>query len=250
MGRKFLVGGNWKMNGSLELAKTLVNSLNSQKWNTDLLEVVIAPPFPYLSVVRESLRKDVGVSAQNVYFEKSGAFTGETSTEFLKDLKIEWTLTGHSERREYFHESNEIVAKKTAHALASGIKVILCCGEKLEHRESGQTNDIVFAQLKAVADQVKDWTNVVIAYEPVWAIGTGKVATPEQAQDTHADIRKWLAENVSADVAANTRILYGGSVNGKNSASLAGQADIDGFLVGGASLKEAEFAQIIANANV
>lgn len=188
----------------------------------------------------------------------------------LKDLGVDWVILGHSERREYFHESDELVGEKTAFALAAGVSVIACVGEKLEEREANITNDVVARQLKGIANHVKDWTNVVVAYEPVWAIGTGKVASPEQAQDVHAFLRQWLAENVSQKAADETRILYGGSVNGGNCKTLAGKPDIDGFLVsfhiyiyifffcwgshllmyffllqvGGASLK-AEFGEII-----
>lgn len=149
----------------------------------------------------------------------------------LKDLGLEWVILGHSERREYFHESDELVGQKTAFALAAGLSVIACIGEKLEEREANITNDVVARQMKAIAAEVKDWTNVVVAYEPVWAIGTGKVASPEQAQDVHEFLRQWLAENVSEKAAEETRILYGGSVNGGNCKTLGGKPDIDGFLV-------------------
>ncbi|KAJ3214650.1 hypothetical protein HDU67_001410 [Dinochytrium kinnereticum] len=247
MPRKFLVGGNWKMNGGRALVDTLVNGLNGAKWSENV-EVVIAPPAPYLDMVRTKLRKDVGVSSQNVYSEKKGAFTGEISVDFLKDLNIEWTLIGHSERREIFNEDDELLGKKTALAIASGIKVIFCVGEKLEHREANITNDVIFKQLKALAAAIPAaaWSSIVIAYEPVWAIGTGKVASPQQAQEVHVDIRKWIADNVSPDVAEATRILYGGSVNAKNSGELQREPDVDGFLVGGACLT-LDFLTIIAS---
>eukprot|EP00475_Leptophrys_vorax_P021613 TRINITY_DN2935_c0_g2_i1.p1 TRINITY_DN2935_c0_g2~~TRINITY_DN2935_c0_g2_i1.p1 ORF type:complete len:189 (-),score=18.60 TRINITY_DN2935_c0_g2_i1:229-750(-) len=155
-----------------------------------------------------------------------------------------WVILGHSERRHILKETNEFIGQKQAYALAQGLGVIACVGELLEERESGHTFDVVFAQLKATADHVPSWDNVVIAYEPVWAIGTGKVASPEQAQEVHAAIRKWLRDNVSADVASKTRIIYGGSVSPANCATLAGEEDIDGFLVGGASLKGPDFATI------
>ncbi|ORY26428.1 triosephosphate isomerase-like protein [Rhizoclosmatium globosum] len=245
-GRKFLIGGNWKMNGSKALVDTLVTGLNNATWNTDEIEVVIAPPAPYLDLVRSKAKKEVNVSAQNIYFEKKGAYTGENSSEFLKDLGINWTIIGHSERREIFKESDEVTAKKVAFALAEGLSVIACVGEKLEEREANQTTEVVFRQLKAIAAVLKpsEWTNVVVAYEPVWAIGTGKVATPQQAQDVHHEIRTWLAANVSAEVAQATRILYGGSVGAKNSGELQKEVDIDGFLIGGASLT-GDFVTII-----
>lgn len=162
----------------------------------------------------------------------------------LKDVGADWVIIGHSERRAIFGESDELVAEKTAFALAEGMKVIACIGETLQEREAGQTEAVVFRQMKAIAAQVKDWTNVVVAYEPVWAIGTGKTASPAQAQDVHAALRKWLVDNVSADVSASLRIQYGGSVTAANCRELGSQPDIDGFLVGGASLKP-EFVQIV-----
>ncbi|KAJ2958103.1 hypothetical protein NQZ79_g6292 [Umbelopsis isabellina] len=243
MTRQFFVGGNWKMNGSISQVKDLVELLNKANVPSNT-EVVVAPPAIYIDRVRQALKKDIEVAAQNCYYKASGAFTGEISPEQLKDMGINWVIIGHSERREIFQESDEFVGEKTAYALKAGLGVIACIGEKLEERESGRTEEVCFRQLKAIAKYVKDWSKVVVAYEPVWAIGTGKVATPEQAQDTHAALRKWLKENVSDQVADQTRILYGGSVNGKNAAELGKKEDIDGFLVGGASLKP-EFADII-----
>ncbi|KAI7867290.1 triosephosphate isomerase [Spinellus fusiger] len=244
MVRNFFVGGNWKMNGSLTQVKALVKQLNEYAIPTGT-EVVVSPPSIYVDRVRQELKSEIGVAAQNSYVKASGAYTGEISPEQLKDLGIEWVILGHSERREYFKESDEFVGEKTAHALAAGVNVIACIGEKLEERESNQTTEVVTRQLKGVADKIKDWTHVVVAYEPVWAIGTGKVASPEQAQEVHSVLRKWLAENVSKDVADKTRIIYGGSVSGANAVELAKKEDIDGFLVGGASLKP-EFSTIVA----
>ncbi|KAK9765028.1 triosephosphate isomerase, variant 2 [Basidiobolus ranarum] len=244
MARQFFVGGNWKMNGSQELVKTLVQTLNDAEVK-DNVEVVIAPPTIYLQAVRESLRKEIGVAAQNIYTESKGAYTGEISADMLKDLGIEYAILGHSERREYFKESDEFVGKKTAAAIKAGLKVIPCIGEKLEEREANETTTVVFRQLKGIADELKeeDWKHVVLAYEPVWAIGTGKVATPQQAQEVHEEIRNWLKENVSAKVAEETRIIYGGSANAGNCVELGSNPDVDGFLVGGASLKP-EFVTI------
>ncbi|CAG8556918.1 9696_t:CDS:2 [Acaulospora colombiana] len=209
---------------------------------TQRFQIVIAPPAVYLDQTRQSVRKEIGVAAQNAYNATSGAYTGEISPEMLKDIDIEWVILGHSERREIFKESDEFVASKVAHALKAGLKVIACIGEKLEERESGTTTDVLRRQLSAISNKVTDWTNVVIAYEPVWAIGTGKVATPQQ--EAHEFIRKWLKENVSEETAQKTRIIYGGSVNAKNAPELGKQPDVDGFLVGGASLKP-EFVTII-----
>lgn len=210
----------------------------------DVVEVVVSPPYVFLPLVKDSLRSDFHVAAQNCWVKKGGAFTGEVSAEMLANLGIPWVILGHSERRALLDESNEFVGDKVAYALSQGIKVIACVGETLEQRESGSTMDVVAAQTKAIAERVSNWNDVVLAYEPVWAIGTGKVASPAQAQEVHFELRKWLEKNVSAEVAASTRIIYGGSVNGANSKELAGQADVDGFLVGGASLKP-EFIDII-----
>jgi triosephosphate isomerase (TIM) len=204
-----------------------------------MTETVIAPPALYLLLVREKSKKEIGVAAQNVFDKPNGAFTGEISVQHLKDSGIDWTILGHSERRTILGESDETVASKTKYATENGISVIWCCGESLEQRESGKTLDVIAHQLGALAAQVSDWSKIVIAYEPIWAIGTGKVATTEQAQEVHASIRAWLAKNVSQSVADETRILYGGSVSEKNCKDLSKQQDIDGFLVGGASLKPA-----------
>lgn len=250
MGRKFFVGGNWKCNGTTEEVKKIVEMLNAGKTpSTDVVEVVVSPPYVFLPLVKSILRPDFQVAAQNCWVKNGGAFTGEVSAEMLVDLCVPWVIIGHSERRLLLNESNEFVGDKVAYALSKGLKVIACVGETLEQREAGSTIEVVAAQTKAIADRVKDWTNVVIAYEPVWAIGTGKVATPDQAQEVHSELRKWLQNNVSAEVAANTRILYGGSVNGANCKELAAKPDIDGFLVGGASLKP-EFIDIINSAIV
>jgi triosephosphate isomerase len=246
MARKFFVGGNFKMNGSKSSIKEIVDNLN----NADLdknAEVVVSPPALYLPLVRETLRKDVEVAAQNVYDKPNGAFTGEISVSQLKDSEINWAILGHSERRTIIGESDEVISSKTKYATENGLKVIWCCGESLETREAGKTIEFVSAQIESLKSQISDWSNIVIAYEPIWAIGTGKVATTEQAQEVHAALREWLKKEVSPEASEKTRILYGGSVSEKNCNELAKQADIDGFLVGGASLKPA-FVDII-NAN-
>ena len=184
------------------------------------------------------------VSAQNCGAQGNGAFTGEVSADILVDMGIKWVILGHSERRSLYGETNEVVAKKLKYALEKGLNVILCIGEKLDEREAGTTNAIIKAQMDACKDSVKDWSKVVVAYEPVWAIGTGKVASPEQAQETQAYVRSWLNDNISEEVGKATRIIYGGSVTETNCADLIKQVDVDGFLVGGASLKPA-FADII-----
>ncbi|KAK1305014.1 hypothetical protein QJS10_CPB11g01949 [Acorus calamus] len=241
---KFFVGGNWKCNGTKESISKLISELNSAKMESDV-DVVVAPPYVYIEQVRSALTDRFEISAQNSWVGKGGAFTGEISVEQLKDIGCKWVILGHSERRHIIGEDNEFIGKKSAYALGQKLKVIACIGEKLEEREAGKTFDVCFQQMKAFADNVPSWDDVVIAYEPVWAIGTGKVATPEQAQEVHVAVRDWLKKNVSSEVASKTRIIYGGSVNGSNCAELAKQKDIDGFLVGGASLKGPEFATIV-----
>jgi triosephosphate isomerase len=242
--RKFIIGGNWKMNGDKALIQQMSSTLNAETFGA--AEVVVAPPFPYLATARAAFSPSIGVSAQNCSQNKSGAFTGEISVEMLKDLSVDWVILGHSERREIFKESDDLVGEKVAFALKNNVKVIACIGEKLEDRQSGQTMDVVIRQLKGITSKISadEWKTVVLAYEPVWAIGTGVVATPAQAQETHEQIRNWLAENVSPKVAEETRIMYGGSVNAKNCVELQSQKDIDGFLVGGASLKATDFLTI------
>ncbi|KAJ6424940.1 hypothetical protein OIU84_025668 [Salix udensis] len=250
MARKFFIGGNWKCNGTLEEVKKIVSMLNEAEIPSEnVVEVVVSPPFVFLPLVESLLRPDFQVAAQNCWVRKGGAFTGEISAEMLVNLGIPFVILGHSERRSLLNESNEFVGDKVAYALSVGLKVIACIGETLQQRESGSTMAVVAAQTKAIADKVSNWTHVVLAYEPVWAIGTGKVATPDQAQEVHLELRKWLHDSVGAEVAATTRIIYGGSVNGANCRELAAQPDIDGFLVGGASLKP-EFADIIRSLTV
>jgi len=243
MGRKFFVGGNWKMNNLKADNEKLIESLNAAPINFDTTEVLVSPPALYLDFVRQKLNPKFHVAAQNCYKKEKGAFTGDISPAMIKDNGGDYVILGHSERRNVFGETDELIGEKVKHALESGLFVLPCIGEKLEEREAGKTTEVVFNQLKHIADNISDWSKVVIAYEPVWAIGTGKTASKEQAQEVHAQLRKWLADNVSASVAESTRILYGGSVNGANAKDLASQPDIDGFLVGGASLKP-EFAAI------
>jgi len=247
MGRKFFVGGNWKMNGNKASIDGIVDFL--VKGPTDEnVEVVVGCSPCYLMYVRDKLPADkFGVAAQNCYKAEKGAFTGEISPQMIKDCGCNWVILGHSERRHVFGETDELIGGKVGFALESGLHILPCIGEKLEEREAGKTEEVCFAQLQAIADKVSDWSRVVLAYEPVWAIGTGKTATPEQAQEVHAALRKWLAEKVSAEVSENLRILYGGSVTAANCKELAACPDIDGFLVGGASLKP-DFVSII-NAN-
>jgi triosephosphate isomerase len=195
MPRQFLVGGNWKMNGTPALVCEIANALNNLKIN---VEVVVAPPFPLLLHMRHNLTSGMHVAAQNCGDVLNGAHTGETSATLLKELGVNWVILGHSERREIYKESDSTVAKKVKLAVNCGLTIIACIGEKLNERESGQTFDVIFRQLLAIKNELNenDWKNIVIAYEPVWAIGTGKVATPTQAQEVHEQIRTWLTQNV------------------------------------------------------
>ncbi|XP_026846761.1 triosephosphate isomerase [Drosophila persimilis] len=241
--RKFCVGGNWKMNGDQKSIAEICKTLSGAALDPNT-EVVIGCPAIYLMYARNLLPCTVGVAGQNAYKVAKGAFTGEISPSMLKDIGADWVILGHSERRAIFNESDELIAEKAEHALAEGLKVIACIGETLDEREAGKTNEVVARQMCAYAKKVRDWTNVVVAYEPVWAIGTGKTATPEQAQEVHAFLRQWLTDNISKEVSAALRIQYGGSVTAANAKELAKKPDIDGFLVGGASLKP-EFVDII-----
>ena len=205
----------------------------------------MCPSHIHLQSVRDNIRTDVGVGAQDCWTTGNGAFTGETSADMLMDMGVQWVIVGHSERRDR-GESDAQVAAKAKYALDKGLSAIACCGEPLDHREAGTTNDFVFPQIKAYADAFsqQDWERVVIAYEPIWAIGTGLAAIPDQAQETHSAIREYLGQIVSADVASKTRIIYGGSANAKTAPGLSVQKDIDGFLVGTASL-DLQFVDIV-----
>ncbi|CCF59541.1 hypothetical protein KAFR_0H01310 [Kazachstania africana CBS 2517] len=244
MARTFFVGGNFKLNGNKKSIKEIVERLNGASLAEDV-EVVVCPPAAYLDYTVSLVnKKQLSVGAQNTYSKASGAYTGENSVDQVKDLGAKWVILGHSERRTYFHEDDKIVAEKTKFALDNGVGVILCIGETFEEKEAGITLQVVERQLNAVIAEVNDWTNVVIAYEPVWAIGTGLAATADDAQEIHASIRKFLAEKLGADAAEKIRILYGGSANGANCSTFKDKKDVDGFLVGGASLKP-EFVDIV-----
>jgi triosephosphate isomerase len=213
-------------------------------------DVVVGAPFVYLQQAQSALAStQIAVSAQNCWYEDKGAFTGEVSAAMLKDLGLPWVILGHSERRHIFGESDEVIGKKTAAALKHGVGVILCVGELLAERESGKTESVIKSQMAAVLPFISEWSKIVVAYEPVWAIGTGKVASPQQAQEAHVILRKWLSENVSSQVADSTRIIYGGSVKPDNCVELSKKADIDGFLVGGCSLVAEQFVPIVNSAN-
>ncbi|WP_415897426.1 triose-phosphate isomerase [Neptuniibacter sp. QD72_48] len=243
--RTALVAGNWKMNGNSASINTLMEGLNAEL-KSNAVDVLVCPPSIYLSQV-QALTADsvIALGAQNVSEQNNGAFTGEISLEMLQDLSCEYVILGHSERRSLYAESDELVADKFKATVAVGLKPILCVGETLEEREEGNTLAVVERQIKAVVNAagIEQFKDAVIAYEPVWAIGTGKTATPEQAQEVHAAIRNMIAE-CDAELASKMRILYGGSVNAANAAELFANEDVDGGLVGGASLKANDFIAI------
>lgn len=248
--RKKIVAGNWKMNLDIEKGKKLVNEILMNMPELDENhKVVICPPFIHLQQTAQLTVSTnyVFTGAQNCYTEASGAYTGEVSADMIKSTGAMYVILGHSERREYFNESNEMLAKKVDTALANNLEVIFCCGEPLEIRDNGTQNSYVEEQIKAglfhlEANKMK---HITIAYEPIWAIGTGRTATSAQAQDMHAHIRSVLAAKYGSDVANNTSILYGGSCKPSNAAELFACADVDGGLIGGASLVAADFQGII-----
>jgi triosephosphate isomerase (TIM) len=248
--RRFIVGGNWKCNGTLDFAKTFPSTvLAPHAFDLNKVEVVVAPSFVHIGAAKEALKSStVQVAAQNCSLYGNGAYTGETSAVMLKDFGLNWVVLGHSERRHVFGESDQVVAQKVKVALDNDLQVMACIGEKLDEREGGRTDEVNARQLAAIREEVEDWSKIVVAYEPVWAIGTGVVATPEQAQEAHFVVREWLSKNVSKEAGEQTRIMYGGSVTGKNAGELITKPDVDGFLVGGASLKD-DFKNIIDACN-
>lgn len=248
--RKQIAAANWKMNNTLDEGTKLLNEIVSSDLQVnDNQSVIFAVPFPYLINAHQQVnnKSNMFVAAQNCHNKTSGAYTGEVSVDMLASINIQYCLVGHSERREYFSESNQMLAEKVDRCLSKGITPIFCCGEPLAIREDDIQNDYVALQLKESLFHLDGEAiqKVVIAYEPIWAIGTGKTATSLQAQEMHAHIRSVLANQFGDDVAANISILYGGSVKGANANEIFSQPDVDGGLVGGASLIAAEFIQII-----
>jgi len=244
--RRKIVAGNWKMNGNRQFAKKLVEDLSSVAGELkDSVEIVIAPPFILMADAVQSKTPDLKLASQNVSNFDNGAFTGETSADMLVDLGCQYSIVGHSERRASFGDTDEVVASKVAKSLDKGISPILCVGETLEERETGQTLDVIRGQLQVALKDLNEqqFEQVVVAYEPVWAIGTGKTATPEQAQSVHEFIRSEIA--VKSELVADAMpIIYGGSVKADNAKELFAMDDIDGGLIGGASLKFEDFAEI------
>ncbi|MDD2963159.1 MAG: triose-phosphate isomerase [Bacteroidales bacterium] len=248
--RDKILAGNWKMNKTFgeaeELIDEIADQLSKKPVNSDV-QIIICPPFPYLEMIRDlSEECDIQVGAQNLSQFEAGAYTGEVSAAMLSSMQIGYCIIGHSERRQYFGETDEIIAAKIKQALNEDIFPIFCCGENLTERESGRHFEVVQKQVEAaLSDLPADKAYmIIIAYEPVWAIGTGKVASPEQAQEMHAFIRKLVAYKFGEEFAENLSILYGGSCNPSNAAELFKQPDVDGGLIGGASLKAADFIKI------
>jgi triosephosphate isomerase len=251
MMRTPLIAGNWKMNKTIGEALELVRALHyGLSWPGEV-DVVVAPPFTALGAVANFLKDSyIGVAAQNLHWEESGAFTGEVSAAFIKDAGADYVIVGHSERRQCFGETDENVGRKIRAALMHGLVPIVCVGETLEQREADRVGEVIRQQIEGCLSglSAQEVAGLIVAYEPVWAIGTGKTAAPQQAQEVHALIRGIVSQQIGSDAAASLRILYGGSVNPMSSRQLLSQEDIDGALVGGASLKAPDFIEIVRSA--
>lgn len=244
--RKFLLAANWKMNMLPSQMEAYFSEFASElEFNAQKVELLFALPYLHLSSAQQWAKKlDFHLASQNLHQEAFGAYTGEVSAAMLTDIGISSTLIGHSERRQYYNETDEVVAAKLRMSAQAGMRVVLCVGESLEEKDADKTEAVLEKQLNTAFDALESWQNIDIAYEPVWAIGTGLSASPEQAQQTHAWIRSLLEARFGGSLAAATRILYGGSVNAEKAPGLFKQQDIDGALVGGASLKPKEFAAL------
>ncbi|MFY0713027.1 triose-phosphate isomerase [Seonamhaeicola sp. NFXS20] len=245
--RKNIVAGNWKMNNDLSQTETLLADLKNQT-KTSNAEVMVAPTFTNLYQAYQVLKTtDIEVVAQNMHFSENGAYTGEISASMLKSIGVKTVILGHSERREYFNETDDMLAKKVDAALANNMRIIFCFGEELADRKAGKEETVVGNQIKNALFHLEAtaFKNIILAYEPVWAIGTGETASPEQAQDMHAFIRKTLADKYGTDVADSVSILYGGSVKPANANEIFSKPDVDGGLIGGASLKAEDFFAIV-----
>lgn len=247
--RDKIVAGNWKMNGDLAQMESLLEGIKkSLKTNQKAVKIIVAPAYPNLYPAFESLKKtSVLVAAQNVHQSENGAFTGEVSAQMLKSVGVSTVIIGHSERRKYFQENPELLAKKVDTALHHDLNIIFCVGENLEDREKNKHFEVVKSQIAESLFHLNDtaWKNIVIAYEPVWAIGTGKTASAKQAQEMHGFIRKSIADRYGKDISDNVSIIYGGSVKPDNAPDIFAEADVDGGLIGGASLLADDFLKII-----
>lgn len=246
--RKKIVAGNWKMNCDLPQTEDLLQQIKAN-YSDDLnhVKLIVSPTYPNLYQAFQMLKEtDISIAAQNIHQEEKGAFTGEVSAAMLKSIGVEYVIIGHSERRQYFNETNTLLAKKVNTAIAHDFQIMFCVGEQLEDRESENHFNIVKSQITESLFQLKseDWSKIIIAYEPVWAIGTGKTASADQAQEMHAFIRQIITEQCGSAIAQNISILYGGSVKPNNAAEIFSKEDVDGGLIGGASLKADDFLKI------
>jgi len=251
MPRKVIIAGNWKMNKTGAEGVAFIEEFAEQVADVKDVEIVVCPTFTALEqVVQAAAGSNVKVGAQNIHWAENGAFTGEISAEMLKETGVEYVIIGHSERRQYFGETDETVNRRLVAALKAELIPMVCIGELLEERESGNTENVLKTQIVGAFKDISsdDMEKIVVAYEPVWAIGTGKTATPEMAEETHSFVRSVIAELFTSDVAEKVRIQYGGSMKAGNSAELISQKNIDGGLVGGAALQADSFAQLIKNA--
>ena len=248
--RQQIVAGNWKMNNDLAQTESLITELKKAK-KTSNAEVMVAPTFTNLYKAFEAFREtDIEVIAQNMHFAENGAYTGEISASMLKSVGVNTVILGHSERRAYFNETDDMLAKKVDAALANSMRVIFCFGEELDQRKSGSHFEVVKTQLETALFDLspEQWSKIILAYEPVWAIGTGETASPEQAQEMHAYIRSLIASKYDQTLADSISILYGGSVKPANASAIFSQSDVDGGLIGGAALKAEDFSAIIQSA--
>lgn len=251
MKRRKVIAGNWKLNGDHKFVNELLSAIKNKSQAFHKIDIIVCPPSLYtIQAVQLAKGSNLRVGVQNIYYEAKGAFTGEISAEMVKDCGATYVIIGHSERRQYFGETNKLVAQKTSATLKNGLYPIVCLGEKLEEREAGKLEKVIREQLSEGLFHLtpQEFSKVIIAYEPVWAIGTGKTATPQQAQEVHAFIRGEIEKKYGA-LANDIIIQYGGSVNDANAKELLGQKDIDGALIGGASLKADAFTVILENAN-
>ena len=249
--RKKIVAGNWKMNLDKSSSENLVKEILESTQEKKDIQIVLSPPFVYLEqIVKDCVsRTDVLIAAQNCSAYDNGAFTGEVSTNMLKSIGVDYVIIGHSERRQFFSESNDVLMNKISLSLSNNLKVIFCCGEDINQREKDLHFEIIEDQLKSTVFKLSpnDFSKIVIAYEPIWAIGTGKTATSDQAQEIHGFIRSLITNNYNKDISDNTTILYGGSCKPSNAKAIFSEDDIDGGLIGGASLKSADFTSIISS---
>jgi len=247
--KKLFLVANWKMNGNKISNKKLINFVNDRINKNTNIEVVICPPFIYLSQILELKGSSIKLGAQNISESQNGAFTGEISGSMLRDLKVDYVIIGHSERRQMYNDSNSVISKKFELAHQNKLTPILCVGESIDERKSGQTLTIVQSQIKSIIEstRIELFAKSIIAYEPIWAIGTGETATPQEAEEMHSNIRKIL-QDYDSNIATSIPILYGGSVNGANSKDLFTMKNINGGLIGGASLNGEEFVEIYKTA--